>query len=147
MTIKRLLTTTPARDLLSASKIRLSDGSSFFLRKSQHTSLLSPDKNQSQTHTATTTTDLPPLVYPCGDRRIYITQPEKKEMQKLRDEKWSTRSLARKFNCTDETVETYTTLSDEMKKDAQAKFNVKFDAMTWTEKVNVVNRIRRKATW
>lgn len=69
-------------------------------------------------------------------------------MQLLRNTgSWSVRKLSHKFNCTEETVEVYTTETEMDADKAKKAFNAKFDGMKWTEKVRIVNRIRRKAFW
>jgi hypothetical protein len=138
---RRITTTSPA-NLITESKIRLTDGSSFFLHKQP----LSPATLETRSEA-----DLPPLVHKCvGTQRIYLSQSEKEQMQQLRNEdpkKWSVFSLAQKFNCTHETVNVYSKLPTSAIAGKQKEFNAKFDAMKWTEKVRIVNRIRRKAQW
>lgn len=151
--LHRSLSTTPASDLLLSTKIRLSDGSSFFLRNKDHRPIIKKRTAESNdvivdAKVISSESELPPLVHKqLGSKRIYISPIEKVQMQTQRDQGLSTLILSQKFNCTEETVETYTTLSDVNQAKSKKIFDAKFDAMTWTEKVRVVNRIRRKAMW
>lgn len=117
--------TTNLQNLIQESKILLSDGSSFFIRKQQ------------DPINAKTEQDLPPLVHkPVGTQRIYLSIPEQKQLQSLRqdpEKRWSVISLSRKFNCTTEAVEAYSSVSEERKSEEKRAYDKKFDGLTWYE--------------
>jgi hypothetical protein len=87
---------------------------------------------------------------PKNSESLYLTPTQINEARLLKQKDpdfWSCSRLAKKFNCTIEGMVAYVPGTNDERLSRKAEYNRYFDNLPWTEKVRVVNRIRRRALW
>jgi hypothetical protein len=121
-------------------RIKLDDGSHLIYRQS----IVTPQPE--------TEADLPPLVHKPkkSTDRIYLSFSEIAEARALRNndpDRWTVGKLAKRFSCTNETIQMYAPAPKIRKEAVQDEKNRLFDNSPWIKKVRLINRMRRRALW
>jgi hypothetical protein len=121
-------------------RIKLDDGSHLIYRQST----VRPERE--------TEDDLPPLVHAPKKPtdRIYLSPSEIIQARALRNsdpDRWTAGKLAKRFSCTNETIQMYAPAPKIRKEAVQDEKNRFFDNASWIKKVRLINRMRRRALW
>ncbi|KAJ1928981.1 hypothetical protein IWQ60_001573 [Tieghemiomyces parasiticus] len=134
---------TPPASSTIAARRDLDDGSVFLAR-------IPLDRPDPTTTPQLTEADLPPLLHPPRQGKKHITEAQKEEMRRLRNEdpvQWTSQRLAEKFDCNPVFVASIAPAPRSHIQNLCSKAEEAWEKKGWKRRLIAVNRIKRRALW